>query len=72
MKNKLFWLAIVAVSMLPLQAFAVNSYYYVVMSSTGTATWGPFPSLGECQEALAKMQGKGLRKDASASSCFAK
>jgi hypothetical protein len=72
MKRILFFLTIVAALMLPLQAFAGKSYYYTVTSSTGTATWGPFPSLGACQEALAKMLGKGLRKDESASSCFGK
>lgn len=58
MKIRLVLLAVLAVSMLSLPALAAKSYYYVVTSTTGTATFGPFPSLGECQEALAKMQGK--------------
>jgi hypothetical protein len=58
MKNRLVLLVILAASMLSLPALAAKSYYYVVTSTTGTATFGPFQSLGECQEALAKMQGK--------------
>jgi len=72
MKNRL--LILVLASILPIPASAA-SYYYVVTGSAGgrsTATFGPFISLGECQEALAKMLGRGLRKDQNASSCYAK
>lgn len=74
MKNRLVLLILVVASILPLPAFAA-SYYYVVTGTAGgrsTATFGPFPSLGACQEALAKMLGRGLRKDQDASSCYAK
>lgn len=58
MKNRLFLLEILAASMLSLPALAAKSYYYVVPSSTGTDRFCPLLSLGECLEALAKMQGK--------------
>lgn len=75
MKSRLVMLILVISSMLPLQAFAGKSYYFTVTGTAGgrsTATWGPFASLSECQEALAKMSERNLRKDQSVSSCFAK
>jgi hypothetical protein len=74
MRRKLVLLVLVAASVLPIPALAA-SYYYDVTGTAGgrsTATFGPFPSLSDCQEALAKMVGRGLRKDQSASSCYAK
>jgi hypothetical protein len=40
--------------MLSLPALAAKSYYFVVPLSTGTATFLPFPSLGECQRSFGK------------------
>ncbi len=74
MKSGLALLVFVAASILPIPALAA-SYYYDVTGTVGgrsIATFGPFPSLSECQEALAKMVGRGLRKDQSTSSCYAK
>jgi hypothetical protein len=74
MKSRLALLVFVAASILPVPALAA-SYYYDVTGTAGgrsTATFGPFPSLSECQEALAKMVGRGLRKDQNATTCYAK
>ncbi len=74
MKCRLALLAFVVASILPIPALAA-SYYYDVTGTAGgrsIATFGPFPSLSECQDALAKMVGRGLRKDQSASNCYAK
>ncbi len=74
MKNRLALLVFVAASILPIPALAA-SYYYDVTGTAGgrsKATFGPFPSLSECQEALAKMVGRGLRNDQNATSCYAK
>jgi hypothetical protein len=74
MKNKLVLLLLIAASGLPIPALAA-SYYYDVTGTAGgrsTATFGPFPSLSDCNQALAKMVGRGLRKDQSATSCYSK
>ena len=71
MKNSLVILAIVATSMLPLQAFADKGYYFKSSSPRDThsyLTHGPFPTLAACQDALAKMLGK--FPDMKSSGCF--
>ena len=57
MKNVFVLLGLVVISMIPLQSHAAGGYYYTVLKQGG-GTFGPFQSLSDCQEALAKMQGK--------------
>lgn len=69
MKNVLVLLGFVAVSVFPLQSLAAEGYYYTVLKQGG-GTFGPFQSLSDCQEALAKMQGK--FPDMRTTGCFRK
>ena len=69
MKSALVLLGLVATSMLPLQSLAAEGYYYTVLRQGG-GTFGPFQSLSDCQESLAKLQGK--FPDMRTTGCFRK
>lgn len=59
MKNRLVMAVVIAMGIIPLSAFAEKGYYAIWSTpSTKGVESGPHPSLAECQEFLAKMQGK--------------
>ena len=74
MKNKSILAAVIAISFFPLAAFAA-SYYWTSSGTSGgrsSSTAGPFPTLSQCQESLAKAMGNNIRKDVTFTGCVAK